>query len=502
MSRAGGGGPRRALILAVLAGALIAGGLADRATHPGSASASTPPTPVVAASAAAPADALSSSWFCAGATNTGGALPGSVVIANDAGRPVDGRVTIMSSSGASRAAPVSVGRYSSLTIPESLPGAAGDWVAAVVDMEGGSVAVEQVVDGGSVLGRSLAPCATSASPRWYFPTGQTRINAGEEILLLNPYATPVVADLSFTTDQGVETPVDLQGITVPANGLYSVDVDKALPRRSYIAATVSARSGGIVAWQASWVTPPPQGAPLVGTPAASAPLADPALPVPGVSVSPGAPQAATRWTWPDGLAGGGVDEQYVVYDPSGRAANVRLSVSLSQGAAEPLSFSVGPGQVVPIVSAQQARIPAGVPHSATLVSLNGVPVVAARSLTVDTADAKGTASLLGSQYAARAWVVVTPASDPGHSGQVVVSNPGSFPEGVRIIQLDAGSIVPVPGVGPLTVPPRGRLAVTLPAGQQAPVVVRAAGPVYVEYNLAGIGSTSGISASMAVPLAS
>jgi len=498
MSRPGGGRPRRSLILAVLAGALVAGGLADRAARPSAVSVS---PPLVAASAAAPADALSSSWFCAGATDTGGALPGSVVIANDAGRPVEGRVTLMSSAGASRSVAVSVGRYSSLAIPESVPGAAQDWVGAVVDMEGGAVVVEQEVDGGSVLGRSVAPCATSASPRWYFPTGQTRVNAGEEILLLNPYATPVVADLSFTTDHGVETPVDLQGITVPANGLHSIDIGKALPRRSYIAATVSARSGGIVAWQSTWVTPPPVGAPLVGTPAASAPLADPALPVPGLSVSLGAPLAATRWAWPDGIDGGGVDEQYVVYDPSGRAADVRLSVSLAQGAAEPLSFSVGPGQVVPIVSAQQARIPAGVPHSATLVSLNGVPVVAARSLTVDTGAAKGIASLLGSQHAALAWVVAAPASDPGHSGQVVVSNPGRVPEAVRITQLDGGSIVAVPGVGPLTVPAGGRLAVTLPDGQQAPVVVRSAGPVYVEYNLAGTGSTGGVSASMAVPLA-
>lgn len=487
---------RRAPIIAVLATALVAGGLVDRAAGAPRARAvpSVDPVPV-----AAPADALSSSWFCAGATNSNWTIPGSVVIADDGPRAVAGQVTLVSSTGGSRRVPVRVGPYSSLTLPESMPGAL-NWVGAIVDLEGGSVAVEQAVDGGSALGRSVAPCATSASSRWYFPTGQTRVNAGEDLLLLNPYPTAVIADLSFSTDQGQETPVDYQGITVPAGGLVSVDLGSHLRRRAYIAATVSVRNGSVVAWETSWVTPPPPGAPLVGTPAGSGPLADPALPVAGVALTLGAPSAGTHWSWPDGLAGKGIDEQYVVYNPSPAPAEVRLSVGLAQGAAEPFSFAVGPGQVVPVVSEQQARIPAGVPHTATLVSVNGTPVVAARTLTVDLPAVSGIASLLGARLAAPAWIVAGPASDASHGGQVVLGNPGPLPVRARLLQLAGAGEVPVAGIATLSIPARGRVAVALPLGQQAPVVVRAAGPVYVEYNMSGVAGTGGVSLSFAVPL--
>ena len=93
------------------------------------------------------------------------------------------------------------------------------------------------------------PCATSGSARWYFTYGQTLVNAGEEISLLNPYPADSVVDLSFTTDQGVEFPVGFQGIVVPAGGLVSVNIGDHLRRRQQIATTVIARTGRVVAWE-------------------------------------------------------------------------------------------------------------------------------------------------------------------------------------------------------------------------------------------------------------
>lgn len=485
---------RRAPVLAVIIAALVAGGLIDGITKPGPPATQTTsivqPMPV-----AAPAAALSSSWFCAGA-NSGGSvpIPGQVVIANDGPRAVKAVVTVLGSSSQPRTVPVSVAPFSSSTVDESVHGAL-QWVGAIVSVDGGSVGVDQVGDG--PLGRSVTPCATSGSQHWYFPAGQTRVNADEAILLLNPYRTDSIVDLSFSTDQGIEVPQNLQGIDVPAHGLVGVDIRSQLRRRSSIAVTASARTGSVVAWQTSWVTPPPSGSPLVGTAAAKAPLADPALPVAGTEVMLGAPSAGRSWAWPDGLAGNGIGEQYVVYNPGPRTAKVRLSIGLQQGSAEPLSVDVGPYQAIPIVSEQQARIPAGVPHTATLTSVNGVPVVAARTITASAAPApggprNGLGELLGSRLTARDWLLPAAMTDAAHQGHVVIANPGVTAVQVSVAGLGASKSTQK------AVPAGGRVDVTLPAGVSGALDVRSSGAVTVEYDL--YGTQGGISLSLGIPL--
>lgn len=494
MSRHAARSVRRAPILVVLVAALVAGGLADRSGGPAR-------SPAVAASAvqpmpvAAPAAALSSSWFCAGA-NSGGSvpLPGRVVIANDGPRTVSAVVTVVGSRARPVRVPVSVAPFHAASVPETVKGGV-QWTGAVVDVDGGSVGVDQVNDG--PLGRSVTPCATSGSSHWYFPAGQTRVNADEAILLLNPYPTDSIVDLSFSTDQGIEVPQNFQGIDVPAGGLVGVDLRSQLRRRSSIAVTASARTGSIVAWETTWVTPPPSGSPLVGTPAGNAPLADPAVPVTGNDVTLGAPSAGRSWVWPDGLAGNGIGEQYVIYNPGPQAADVRLSIGLQQGSAEPLSVNVGPYQVVPIVSEQQARIPAGVPHTATLTSVNGVPVVAARVITAVQAPVpggtrSGVGQLLGGRLAAPDWLLPAALTDSGHQGHVVISNPGATAVGVRVAGL--GSSVGVER----SVPAGGRVDVTLPSGVGGALDVRATGPIYAEYDI--YGAHGGIGLSFGIPL--
>ncbi|HET9076286.1 MAG TPA: DUF5719 family protein [Acidimicrobiales bacterium] len=493
MSRHAARSARRAPILAVLIAVLVAGGLLDRGSRPAA------PVPAGAPAVqpmpiAAPAAALSSSWFCAGASDGGSpSLPGTVVIANGGARPVSASVTVVGASSKPTTTTVPVAAYRSATVAEKL-GGGGQWVGAIVTVDGGSVGVSQVTDG--PLGRTTTPCATSGSQHWYFPAGQTRVNADEAIILLNPYPTDSIVDLSFTTDQGIEQPQDFQGLDVPRGGLVAVDIGSRLRRRASIATTVSARSGSVVAYQVGWVTPPPANAPLVGTKAASAPLADPALPSPGDTVTLGAPSAGTSWVWPDGWAGNGLDERYVIYNPGPRPADVKLSVGLQQGSAEPFSVKVEPYSVVPVVSEQSARIPAGVAHSATLTSENGVPVVAARTVTAVNASGpvgvhSGVGQLLGGRLTAPDWLIPAPMTDASHHGHVVIYNPGTA---TVTAQLSGPGIS---GSQAVTVPAAGRADVQLGPGVSGPLGVRATRPVYTEYDLYG---PAGLSLSFGIPL--
>ena len=499
---------RRTPVLLVVAGALVAGGLADRAgarhSPPLAASASIEPVPV-----AAPAAAYSSSWFCAGASDSyPNYAAGRIVIANHGTEPVGARVTVVpgavvpagggapGSVGASSTTTVTVAPGSFATVPETVSGGAG-WTGAIVDVDGGSVAVMQVVDG--PLGGSASPCATSGSPRWYLPAGQTRINAAEAIMLLNPYPTHSIVDLSFSTDQGVEAPEAFQGLDVPPSGMLVVPLGAHLRRRAAIATTVSARTGNVVAWGVQVVTPPPSGAPLVGSSAANSPLADPASPTPGVAVTLGAPSAGTTWVWPDGLAGNGIDEQYVVYNPGGQTASVRLSVGLLHGSAEPFTLTVGPYQTVPVVSEQQARIPAGVPHTAALVSTNGVPVVAARYVAATNAPIfglgtrSGIGEMLGERLSATGWMIPAAVVGPNQVTMVIVHNPGPTAVRATIDGLATGAQT-------VTVPPAGRSAVLVDKPTVAPIAVTATGPVYVESDMYGRSGTPGYGIASAVPL--
>lgn len=493
MSRRTNRSARRAPVLLALAGVLVIGGLADRAGSARRAAAvtadSVQPVPV-----AAPAGAYSSSWFCAGGTGPAGGSPGYLFIANSGAAPVSAVVTVIPSAGNPATLPVTVAAHSTGVVPEAVASNVR-WVGAIVDVDGGGVAVDQAVSG--PLGAAVSPCAVSGSQHWYFPTGQTRVNADETLLMLNPYPTDSIVDLSFSTDQGTEAPEEFDGLDVPPRGLIAVDLGSHLRRRAAIAATVSTRTGNVVAWEVETTRPPAKGATIVGTPAASNPLSDPAAPDPGVALTLGAPSAATSWVWPDGLAGGGIDEQYVIYNPGPATAAVRLSLGLQRGTAEPFDLTVGPYQAVPIVSEQQARIPAGLPHTATLVSTNGVPVVATRSVAAHQATLggvtyTGSGQMLGERLSAPGWLVI-PAGAANHVAQVVVDDPGTRPAQVQLAGLAAGAET-------VSVPAGGRSALSIPAGTSAPLVVTSPVPVYVEYDVYTSGKNPAYSISAAVPL--
>jgi hypothetical protein len=504
----------RAGIVAVLAGALVLGGLIDRSRGPAapvSNSAAVAPVPV-----AAPARALSSSWFCAGATDTPGsarpagsdspagsapargAAPGAVVIANSGSTPAVGVVTLVPNYGADIRIPVTVPAQGRRVVVEDVRRGA-PWIGAIVDIDAGGVAVEQEVNG--PLGGSSTPCATAGSSQWYFAAGATLVNSLTELSLLNPYPTDAIVDLAFTTNQGVEAPEQFQGLTVPPDGLLAVNLGAHLRRRQFIATSVTARSGRLVAWETQVVRAPTKGQPLLGTAAASSPLADPAAPIPGVTVTLGDANTATTWTWAEGRAGNGVNESYVIYNPGVGTAQLKLSVQLDQGAAEPFDLSVGPDQVTTVVSSQEVRIPPGVEHAAVLQSLNGVPVTAERVVSAASPSPwSGLGGLPGGQVAASRWLLAAAQADQTHDGWVVVYNPGQAPVRATLEAPGPGGDSPLDSV---SVPSAGQASVHLNQLRRqinGPLLLNATGAVYTELDTFGAGGTAGIGLSFGVPL--
>jgi hypothetical protein len=496
--RSGGGVSRAPIVVGVLA-LLVVGGLIDRASAPGtSAAATAPPVPV-----AAPAAALASSWFCGGATDlAAGAVPADIVVVNAGPTEISGTATLIPSQGSDVTVALKVPPESQVGLQEAVSGGS-PWIAAVVDLYGGNASVEQQVIAPS--GHTSAPCATSGSPTWYFASGATLVNEATTISLLNPYPGDAIVDLSVTTDQGVEQPADFQGMVVGAGQLLVVDLGSHLRRRQFIATTVAARVGRVVAWKTQVVSPPAPGAPLLGTPAGQAPGADPAAPVPGVSVTLGTPSPATRWWWPAGTAGDGVNEQYVIYNPGSATAQVELAITLEQGSAEPFDVAVAPQSVTTIISDQQARIPPGIPHSAELSSLNGVGVVAERTMSSSApAAAAGSGELFGGRVPADSWLLAAPPTSPSGAPKlaetVVVANPGTRPLSVSVNGLVDGTIVGLSGLDRVTVA-AGATATIRPSdaglASLPPLVIRSSGgPVVVERDLSGTAQAGSSDAAL------
>jgi hypothetical protein len=484
--------------VAVLAASLVAGGLVDHSARPAArsaASAAVQPFP-----AAAPVSAISSSWFCAGATDRpNGAAPGSVVLANNGRLAASGVISLVTARGVQARVPVSIAPAARAVVREAVPHGAA-WVGAIVDIDAGAVAVQQQIDGD--LGRAASPCATAGSSQWYFTSGATLVNASVYISLLNPYPTDAVVNMSFTTDQGQEFPEGFQALTVPAQGLLTVNLGDQLRRRQSIATSITARTGRVVAWKTDVVTQPKSGTPLLGTPAGSQPLADPASPIPGITLALGVPEASTVWAWPEGTSGSGVNEQYVIYNPGLRTAQLQLSIALDAGAAEPFQLTVGPGQAVPVISNQEVRIPPGVGHAALLQSLNGVPVVAERTVSATSPSSwSGLGELPGAALTSTEWLIPAGRADQNHDGWVYVYNPRPVTVRGTFWGLTGHSRVPLQN---FTIPAGKRTAIHLNALARIfdePMAVVASAPVYAEADFYGIHGTPGLNLSLGIPLA-
>jgi hypothetical protein len=425
---------------------------------------------------------------------------------------VGGTVQLVSQAGYTTSFNVSVPAGGTTVVGEALPqppsALAGQWVGALVTLHGGMASVSQMVS--TRHGSTSQPCASATASQWYFASGTTMINATDVISLVNPYPVNAIADLSFTTEEGHEDPLAFTGVVVPPHGLAVVDLGSHLRRRQHIAATVTARVGAVAAFETEIVIPPRAGAGLAG----SAEPLDEVVPVPGISLTLGAPSASSSWWWPDGSHGPGLIERFNVYNPGPVPARLRLSlVSVgtggSLGSADGLI--VAPYGTAVVTTNGEPWAMAGSWYAAHLESTNGVPVVAERDVTcVEPLTHRGIGSLVGLAQPAKTWLLgpdmalVAPSLGHiltlGHMSLggtwLEVANPGARSVAVSVDELRGHNLVPVAGVGSLGVPGGQRAGVELPAALVGvPLVVSGTAPVVVEEDSYSSSRTIGVNLS-------
>jgi hypothetical protein len=470
-------GPRRGPALLAIAALLVGATVADLAGRSG-ASTHAAAQPVMPT--AAPADALSSSWYCPLATASAeGQASGTIVVANPTRHRIGGRVTLFAVGGRTVEVPISVAALSRQTMREA-DHLQAPYVAAEVDLDGGRVVVEQVVSGS--LGDSISACASMASPHWYFAEGNTSKDAVYLLSLFNPFPEDAITDLSFTTDQGRAVPDAFQGLVVPAHGLTVVNVGDHVRRRDAVSTTVSVRSGQVVASKLQTYTGGGHK---------------------GIALVLGAPQLGTSWSFPDGFFSDGVAERFHVYNPGSNEASVQLSVALEQGAAEPFDITVPSQGRFTLTISGESRVPKGDGHAVIAQSANGVPVVVERTIdSAAPAPRLGYTDVVGARSTATSWVLAAGGTTDAFDEWVVVFNAGRRAAHVSVTGLAAGQALAIDGLQDVAVPAGQRRALRIGdhvKRPDLPMLVESDIPVVVERGMFRAGAI-GMASTVGIPL--
>ena len=480
----------RVLAIAAIAGLLGAGVLIDLPDRP------VPDRPVRYRSAlAAPAGAVST-WFCPGGSGPAGEAELIIQLTSGSDQLRTAAVSVLpGGSDPSEARTVDVeieprGRRS-LNPSEAVPGAR--WVGAVVEVDGTDVVVEQILAArqGDV-GRST--CITRTASSWLVPHGATRSAVEGErfvIMLLNPFPDIAVADIELVADVGRDT---IDGLVVPAQRVVAVDVTEEITVATSVAAFVEVVSGRVAA---SWIQ-----------------IADGLIAGSGARASMAVPGAAPLWHLPVAGVGAARQDVVAVANPSADVAEVDLEIVAEAPGTDvsPIEITVRPGRTALVDLSQQGRLEGIGPFSVTVRSLDGAAVAASIHSVTFAADAGGEAAAavagstatIGSDAAARRWLVAAEAPDSetaaeggGESSNLVIVNPSSV--GIAQVALSVGGA----SVHRLEVGPRRRASVALDrlGSGRFVVEVESSAPVIAATELIGLTSrTASLGAAVSEPV--
>jgi len=420
----------------------------------------------------------SSAWYCTGGSGASGGAPAKVLLSNVGASAVSGTLTAFSSSGVSGKFPVYVPAHASSTlVPAGLvPGA---WVAATIELDGGSVGATEEVSGPQ--GWSEAPCASSTSSSWYFSHGSTLGNDDLELSLFNPTATSSSVDVDLvTTVSGALQPPAYQEIQVPARSVVNESLADHAQQDPATATEVFALSGSVVATELE----------MTGQAPAS-----------GLSLMLGTPSPAASWSVPISTLPAQGRIAFHVFNPSGELANVDVVVKTSEQTSSPLIVPVKPDSATTIFANSIPFVSPGVPFTASFQSRNGVGVVVDRQVVAapeSQVPQRGTVPAVSSS--SDQWLVphlIGPGTGPG---KLAIQNVSGRPIRVTVYASGSSGLVEVANLSARTLEP-GTVLVDgpTPPPPSADLVVEASGPVNVELDTNKVGA-AGVVVAPALPM--
>lgn len=415
-ARRGGPTVRRLPVLIVVV-AVVAGIVAvSRAGHPFTPAVHAAPVPAAGPSVP-PADAITSTWFCAeGTASTGGRADETVIVANLTRRAETATITVEPGVGL---APVSrpvqiqalgqrrVDVSSVLVTPE--PG-------VVVEIVGGAAVVEHELRRSSQS--TIGPCARQAAPDWYFAGGDTGLGTEDWLALFNPFPDDAIVDVTFLTAQGIQAPGEAQAVVVPRHSRLSFAVSSIVRDQANLAFHVHARIGRVIAEQSIYYD---------GT---NGPA--------GLTTALGATAPAASWRFPSGDAESGATATLAVANFAGVDTRIQVGVTLDNNAVVSPSPVTIPSMGIAEVSLSQ-RVAAGTGYAINVRAPAGRRVVVELLQSwAPPSTVTGRSDTFGATTVAKRWAFALGRVDNTNDAQLAAVNVSGKPISVEMLAYTAG----------------------------------------------------------------
>jgi hypothetical protein len=186
--------------------------------------------------------AQSSALYCTGLTNARGELRGFVTFINTTGATRHVVVhAVATNAAAAVATAFTLGPYARQVVtPTNL--LVGNIYALAAQIDGGGVSAEQVVASHG----TQAPCLNEGVTNWYASGFDTTVQSRAILSLYNPTATAAVFNVTTFSPGGFLSPAPLQGVSVGAHAVVTLDLGQAIVATQNFGVQVSVLRGSLV----------------------------------------------------------------------------------------------------------------------------------------------------------------------------------------------------------------------------------------------------------------
>lgn len=390
-------------------------------------------------------DAVTSTWYCGGTAAAGdsgdGRYGGEIVISNPSEKPVSGVLTILTTDQAPVSQAISIEPRSQSKIDiDSL--VTSSYASTFIELDDSLTSVEQRAI--HPAGAAVAPCSNRSSDQWYFAEGFSAESSDFRLILSNPYLSPAIVDIDVATQTGSRTPTNLQGFVVPSQSIRVLNIPESGFRdEKILAVSVKATSGRLVAAKDQHFL----GAGRLGH-----------------VLSLGSPSLSDQWWFADGDKGQGIDETYMIFNPTDEvvlADVVILGIDPTVSPILPTSLTIPANEVVAFSTRDIAGLPDG-PHGAVISSQSGSNIVVERVLTRTAGGTVSTSVVLGAQrgYQSNRWSVPTSTSI-AIEDVLIVLNTSSVDALVSVLSVGPGGQEPVVGLTDIPIAANGLISIDL-----------------------------------------
>ena len=297
------------------------------------------------------------------------------------------------------------------------------------------VSVKDVNDLGATAYQAFAYLDPEAPFVRYFAEGSSGAFFHTRFALSNPHAEPVPVTVTFTDTQGTATPLDL---VLPAQSRMTLDESNRPALASEAFAT-------------RFEAPEAIGVERTMTWAAGGPAY-------GAHSDTGVAAPRTSWVLAEGATTGDFNTFYLLQNPTTEVAQVKVQYLLATGERIEKVHPVAPLSRTNIwVNKDDPRL-AAAEMSATLTSVNGVPVVVERSMYRNSATELFTAGHNSAAVATPAlrWFLAEGATGGTFDEFVLVANPNTTAATLQVSYLRAG-VAPI--VKTYVAAPQSRLTI-------------------------------------------